>query len=98
MLRYSIIVVVLLAAWLHWRAAHTAEVRAALDGLPATQDHLDDILQDVRDRRLIHHCRAVLADQRAGNQAALEEHTADAASRIEHLETFAPLRRYRNTA
>lgn len=98
MLRYSAIVVVLLAAWLHWRAAYTAEVRAALDDLPASTERLDDVLADVRDRRLIHRCRAVLADQRAGNQAALEEHTADAVSRIEHLETFAPLRRFTHPA
>ena len=93
MLRYSIIVVVLLILWLHWRAAYTAEVRAALVELPGSEEHLDDLLQDVRDRRLIHHCRAVLADQRAGNLDLCEEHRTDALGRVEHLERFAPLRR-----
>ena len=96
MLRYSTIVVVLLTLWLHWRAAYTAEVRAALEDLPASDEHLDDLLQDVRDRRLIHHCRAVLADQRAGNKALFEEHRADAVGRIEHLEKFSPLRRFKS--
>ena len=94
MLRYSIVAVVLLAVWLHWRAAYTADVRAALDELPAARERLDDLLQDVRDRRLVHHCRAVLADQRAGDEAAFDEHRVDAVSRIEHLERFAPLRRF----
>jgi hypothetical protein len=92
-LRYSIIVVVLLTLWLHWRAAYTAEVRSALTELPGSPERLDELLQDVRDRRLIHQCRAVLADQRSGNQPAFEQHRADAFARIEHLETFAPLRR-----
>ena len=95
MLRYSFIVVVLLVVWTHWRAAYTAEVRASLAGLPASTDELDDVLADVRDQRLIHHCRAVLTDQRAGDQAAFEEHRSDALSRIDHLERFAPLRRFR---
>ena len=95
MLRYSIIVVVLLVLWLHWRAAYTAEVRAALDELPLSEEHLDDLLQDVRDRRLVHYCRAVLADQRAGDDGLYREHLADARERLDHLERFAPLRRIR---
>ncbi|MEW6476876.1 MAG: hypothetical protein AB1679_31855 [Actinomycetota bacterium] len=95
MLRYAIVAVVLLAVWLHWRAAYTADVRVALDELPGGHDRLDDLLQDVRDRRLVHHCRAVLADQRAGDTELFEEHRADALGRLEHLERFAPLRRFR---
>lgn len=94
MLRYSVIVVVLLALYTHWRAAYTSEVRAALDALPAGEERFDDLLQDVRDRRLTHYCRALLADQSAGDQASFEEHKADAFARLEHLETFAPLRRF----
>lgn len=93
-LRYSIVVVVLLAAWLHWRAAYTPDVRAALEELPAGAARLDDLLADIRDRRLIHRCRAVLADQKAGDQASFEEHKADALARLDHLERFAPLRRF----
>jgi hypothetical protein len=92
-LRYSIIVVVLLAAWLHWRAAYAADVRSALEDLPASTERLDDILGDVRDRRLIHYCRAVLVDQRAGDLDLFEEHRTDALGRVEHLERCAPLRR-----
>ncbi|HYH51968.1 MAG TPA: hypothetical protein VEG38_20675, partial [Acidimicrobiia bacterium] len=89
----AIVAVVLLAFWVHWRAAYTAEVRAALDELPASADRLDDLLFDVRDRRLIHRCRAVLADHRSGDPERFAEHKADALARIDHLETFAPLRR-----
>ena len=89
------VAVVLLAAWLHWRAAYTTQVRAALDNLPASTEQLDDVLGDVRDRRLIHHCRAVLADQRAGEATLFEEHRADALDRAAQLERFAPLRRIR---
>jgi hypothetical protein len=92
-LRYSIIAVVLLTVWLHWRAAYTAEVRAALGELPDSRERLDDLLHDVRDRRLIHQCRAVLADLRSGEDVLLEEHRGDALRRLEHLERFAPLRR-----
>ena len=95
MLRYALIAVVLFAAWLHWRAAYTTQVRAALDTLPASTEQLDDVLQDVRDRRLIHHCRAVLADQRAGETTLFEEHRTAALERVAHLERFAPLRRVR---
>jgi hypothetical protein len=93
-LRYAVIAVVLLVLWLHWRAAYTTEVRSALDDLPSGEDHLDDLLLDVRDRRLVHRCRAVLADQRAGDAERFAEHRADALARIEHLERFAPLRRF----
>lgn len=93
MIRYAVIAVVLLALWLHWRAAYTAEVRTALADLPASEELLDDVLEDVRDRRLLHRCRAVLADWRAGDGQSLEEHMADALERIDHLERFAPLRR-----
>ena len=93
MLRFPIAVVVLLVLWLHWRAAYTADVRTALDDLPASEERLDDLLEDVRDRRLLHRCRAVLADQRAGDEALYQEHLADALERIDHLERFAPLRR-----
>jgi hypothetical protein len=92
-LRFAIITVVLLGAWMHWRAAYTTEVRAALDSLPAGAAQLDDLLQDVRDRRLIHYCRAVLADQQRGDAVSFEEHRTDAVRRLEHLERFAPLRR-----
>jgi hypothetical protein len=95
MLRYAVIVVVLLALWLHWRAAFSTEVRAALEDLPAGGERLDDLLQDVRDRRLIHRCRAVLADLRSGDRDAFDEHLVDALERVEHLERFAPLRRVR---
>ena len=94
MVRYSIIAVALLAVWLHWRAAYTADVRSALDDLPSSEDRLDDLLLDIRDRRLIHRCRAVLADHRAGNREQLAEHLGDALERIDHLERFAPLRRF----
>lgn len=94
MLRYAVVAVVMLAFWMHWRAAYTADVRTALDDLPASAERLDDLLLDVRDRRLIHRCRAALADQRAGDEAAFAEHKADALERIEHLDRFAPLRRF----
>jgi len=92
-LRFAIAVVVLLAVWLHWRAAYTADVRTALDELPASEERLDDLLEDVRDPRLLHRCRAVLTDRRAGDEALYREHLADALERIDHLERFAPLRR-----
>ena len=85
--------VVLLVLWLHWRAAYTTEVRAALGDLPANQERLEDLVDDVRDKRLAYRCRAVLKDFRAGDTASLEEHMADALERVEHLERFAPLRR-----
>ena len=93
MLRYFIVAVVLLALWLHWRAAFTADVRAALDDLPASEERLDDLIQDLRDKRLAYRCKAVLADHRAGDAELCREHTADALERVDHLESFAPLRR-----
>ena len=93
MLRYFIVAVVLLALWLHWRAAFTADVRAALDDLPAGEERLDDLIQDLRDKRLAYRCKAVLADHRAGDAELCREHMADALERVDHLERFAPLRR-----
>ena len=93
MLRFVIAAVVLSVLWLHWRAGHTAEVRAALDDLPANQERLDDLVEDLRDKRLAYRCQAVLGDYRAGDSKALQEHLADALERVEHLERFAPLRR-----
>jgi hypothetical protein len=92
-LRYSIVALALLAVWLHWRAAHTAGVRAALDDFPASRDRLDDLVGDLRDKRLAYRCQAVLADYRAGEADLCREHTADALERLDHLERFAPLRR-----
>ena len=92
-LRYLTIAVVLLAAWTHWRAAFTADIRAALDDVAVNQEHLEELIQDLRDNRLAHRCKAVLADLRAGNGESAREHLADAVDRIEHLERFAPLRR-----
>ena len=68
-LTYSIVTVVLLAAWLHWRAALTAEVRAALDDLPAGEERLQELIEDLRDKRLAYRCKAVLADHRAGDDS-----------------------------
>jgi hypothetical protein len=97
-LRYLIITVVLLAAWTHWRAAYTGEARAALADLPAGAEQLDELIWDLRDNRLAFRCKAVLADQRAGDEALFREHLADALERIEHLERFAPLRRLRQSS
>ena len=93
MLRLFVVAVVLLALWLHWRAAYTGEVRAALDELPASQERLDDLMEDLRDKRLAYRCKAVLNDYRAGNIDLFGEHMADALERVEHLERLAPLRR-----
>ena len=93
MLRLLIVTAVLLAAWLHWRAAYTPEVRAALDALPAGQDQLDDLVEDLHDKRLAYRCKAVLHDYRTGDSAIVAEHMADALERVEHLERLAPLRR-----
>jgi hypothetical protein len=92
-LRYLLIAVGLLALYTHWRAAYTGEVRTALAALPAGEEHFDDLLHDVRDRRLFHQCRAVLADQKAGRRELFEEHRTAALARVEHLERYAPLRR-----
>ena len=88
-----IAIVVLLVLWLHWRAAYTAEVRAALDDLPASQERLEDLVEDLRDKRLAFRCKAVLKDTRAGDTDLFTEHLADALERVDHLERFAPLRR-----
>jgi hypothetical protein len=93
MLRYLIVALVLGACWLHWRAAYTGEVRAALDDLPAGQERLGDLVEDLRDKRLANRCKAVLSDCRAGNTDLFREHLADALERVNHLERFAPLRR-----
>ena len=93
MLRYSVAAVVLFVVWVHWRAAYTAEVRAALDDLPANEERLEDLIEDLRDKRLAYRCKAVLADHRAGDTDLCREHVADALERVEHLERFAPLRR-----
>lgn len=93
MLRYSIVAVGLLVVWLHWRAAYTAEVRAALEDVAANEERLDDVVQDLRDKRLMYRCKAVLADHRAGDTDLCREHIADALERVDHLERFAPLRR-----
>ncbi|MGH9155353.1 MAG: hypothetical protein ACRD1K_05825, partial [Acidimicrobiales bacterium] len=58
------------------------------------QERLEELIDDLlRDRRLVHRCKAVLADHRAGDEAMLREHLADVLERAEHLERFAPLRR-----
>jgi hypothetical protein len=92
-LRLFIVAVVLSAVWLHWRAAYTAEVRAALDDLPASEERLVDLLEDLRDKRLAYRCKAVLKDYRAGHTELIQEHMVDALERVEHLERLAPLRR-----
>ena len=93
MLRYSVAAVVLFVVWVHWRAAYTAEVRAALDDLPANEERLEDLIEDLPDKRLAYRCKAVLADHRAADTDLCREHVADALERVEHLERFAPLRR-----
>jgi hypothetical protein len=92
-LRFVIAAVVLGVAWLHWRAAYTGEVRAALDNLPASQERLDDLLEDLRDKRLAYRCKAVLNDYRAGETDLFKEHLTAALDRVGHLERLAPLRR-----
>jgi hypothetical protein len=91
-LRYAVVAVVLFVFWVHWRAAYTSEVRAALSDLPAGEEQLDELVQDLRDKRLAFRCKAVLADHRAGGPD-LDEHLAAALDRVDHLERFAPLRR-----
>jgi hypothetical protein len=91
-LRSLIAAVVAFVVWVHWRAAYTADVRAALDDLPANEERLEELIGDLRDKRLAFRCKAVLADQRVGSPD-LEEHIADVLERVEHLERFAPLRR-----
>lgn len=93
MTRYELATVVLLAIWVHWRAAYTTAVRAALDDVDAHEERLRDLIPELRDNRLAHRCKAVLADHRAGDTDLRREHVAAAVERIEHLERFAPLRR-----
>ena len=93
MLRYVIVAVVLFVLWVHWRAAYTAQVRAALDDLPAGDERLEELIEDLRDKRLAFRCKAILRDHRAGDTDTCREHVADALERVEHLERFAPLRR-----
>ena len=93
MLRYVIVATVLLVLWVHWRAAYTADVRAAVDDLPAHQERLDELILDLRDKRLAFRCKAMLADYRAGRTELCREHRDDVLERVEHLERFAPLRR-----
>ena len=93
MLRLFVAVAVLGVLWLHWRAAYTAQVRAALDDLPAGAGRLDDLVEDLRDKRLAYRCKAVLNDYRAGDTALYSEHVADVLERVNHLERLAPLRR-----
>ena len=95
MLRLFVVAVDLAALWLHWRACYTTQVRAALDDLPASAERLDDLVEDLRDKRLAYRCKAVLNDHRAGNTAMFTEHVAAALERVNHLERFAPLRRRR---
>jgi hypothetical protein len=92
-LRLFVAAAVLGVLWLHWRAGYTTEVRAALDDLPASAEHLDDLVEDLRDKRLAYRCKAALNDHRAGNTAMFTEHVAEALERVSHLERFAPLRR-----
>lgn len=92
MLRYFIVAVVLFGFWVHWRAAYTAEVRAALGDLPAGEEQFEDLIRDLRDNRLAFRCKAVLADHRSGGPD-LEEHVAAALERLGQLERYAPLRR-----
>jgi hypothetical protein len=98
--RYVVVAVVVLAVWLHWRAALTTEVRAALDDLRAAggAERLEELVPDLRDKRLAYRCKAVLADRRAGDDELCREHTADVLERLDHLERFAPLRRARSRA
>jgi uncharacterized protein YPO0396 len=92
-IRWVLVAVVLLAVWTHWRAAYTAEVRAALDDLPESAERLDDLVLDLRDKRLAYRCKALLRDLRAGDAELFREHLGDVRERLDHLERFAPLRR-----
>jgi hypothetical protein len=94
-IRYVIVAVVLLVLWVHWRAAYTADVRAALGDLPSGAGRLEELIEDLRDKRLAFRCQAVLADLRAGDAELGREHIGDALERVDHLERFAPLRRFR---
>ena len=93
MIRWVVALVVVLAVWTHWRAAYTADVRAAVDDLPDSAERLEDLTQDLRDKRLLFRCRAVLRDLWAGDEELFREHVGDVRERLDHLERFAPLRR-----
>ena len=67
MLRLFVAVVVLGALWLHWRAAYTSRVRAALDDLTAASERLDDLVEDLRDKRLAYRCKAAIRAYNAGD-------------------------------
>jgi len=92
-IRWVVALVVVLAVWTHWRAAYTADVRAAVDDLPDGAERLEELTQDLRDKRLLFRCRAVLRDLRAGDDELFREHVGDVRERLDHLERFAPLRR-----
>jgi hypothetical protein len=91
--RWVVAAVVLFAVWTHWRAAYTADVRAAADDLPASAERLEELVLDLRDKRLAYRCKAVLRDLRAGDDDLCSEHLGDVRERLDHLERFAPLRR-----
>lgn len=93
MIRWVVALVVVLVVWTHWRAAYTADVRAAVDDLPDSAERLEELTQDLRDKRLLYRCRAVLRDLRAGDDELFREHVGDVRERLDHLERFAPLRR-----
>lgn len=93
MIRWVVALVVVFAVWTHWRAAYTAAVRLAVDDLPASADHLEALVEDLRDNRLAFRCKAVLRDLRAGDDELFVEHLGDVRERLDHLERFAPLRR-----
>ena len=92
-LRYLVVALVLFVLWVHWRAGYTADVRAAVDDLPANEERLEELILDLRDNRLAFRCKALLADHRSGDTELYREHTAAVLERVEHLERFAPLRR-----
>ena len=93
MIRWVVALVVVLAVWTHWRAAYTADVRAAVDDLPDGAERLEELTHDLRDKRLLYRCKAVLRDLRAGDDELFREHLGDVRERLDHLERFAPLRR-----
>ena len=93
MIRWVVAVVVLFVIWTHWRAAYTSEVRAVVDDLPDGAERLEELVLDLRDKRLAYRCKAVLRDLRAGDDELFREHVGDVRERLDHLERFAPLRR-----
>ena len=95
MIRWVVAAVVIFAVWTHWRAAYTFDVRAAVDDLPDSAARLEELVLDLRDKRLAFRCQAVLRDLRAGDDELFREHLGDVGERLDHLERFAPLRRAR---